>query len=296
MTISTTGEAWTVPVSDPLAVTPEPWLSGKVALVVGGGLSGPEGGVGFAIAWLCARSGAAVAILDRDPAAGARTVDAIREAGGEAEYFPVDVTDDDSVATAVTAAAERFGHFDVVADSIGGGGVQPMFDASLEQFEAAMRLNFTAVWYVMRHAQRHMDRGASMVTISSGAAEGRGPGLPYSFGKAALEKLTSGAAGSLAARGIRVNCVRVGMIWGAFAARGMTEEQRVLRANNVMLQTEGNNWDIARTAFFLLTDQARWITGQTITVDGGGFRMTGNSGAAGSNPGRSPETATAAAR
>ncbi|WP_448810992.1 SDR family NAD(P)-dependent oxidoreductase [Agromyces bauzanensis] len=278
-----TPEVWTVPVSDPLASAGEPWLSGKVALVVGGGLSGPEGGIGFAIAWLCARNGAAVAILDRDPAAGRRTLDAIREAGGVAEYFSVDVTDDASVATAVSAAAERFGHFDVVADSIGGGGVQPMFDASLEQFEAAMLLNFTAVWYVMRHAQKHMERGASMVTISSAAAEGRGPGLPYSFGKAALEKLTSGAAGSLAARGIRVNCVRVGMIWGAFAARGMSEEQRIMRANNVMLQTEGNNWDIARAAFFLLTDQARWITGQTIAVDGGGFRMSGNSGAAGSN-------------
>lgn len=287
MSVSTP-EAWPVPVTDALSREPEPWMSGKVALVVGGGLSGPEGGVGFAIAWLCARSGAAVAILDRDPIAGVRTVEAIRDAGGVAEYFAVDVTDDDSVAAAVTAAAERFGRFDVVADSIGGGGVQPMFDASLEQFEAAMRLNFTAVWYVMRHAQRHMGRGASMVTISSAAAEGRGPGLPYSFGKAALEKLTSGAAGSLAARGIRVNCVRVGMIWGAFAARGMTEEQRVLRADNVMLQAEGNNWDIARAAFFLLTDQARWITGQTITVDGGGFRMTGNSGAAGSSPTRSP--------
>ncbi|WP_169054008.1 SDR family oxidoreductase [Agromyces sp. H66] len=277
-----TPEVWTVPVSDPLASAGEPWLSGKVALVVGGGLSGPEGGIGFAIAWLCARNGAAVAILDRDPAAGRRTLDAIREAGGVAEYFPVDVTDDASVASAVSAAAERFGRFDVVADSIGGGGVQPMFDATLDQFEDAMRLNFTAVWYVMRHAQRHMDRGASMVTISSAAAEGRGPGLPYSFGKAALEKLTSGAAASLAARGIRVNCVRVGMIWGAFAARGMSEEQRVMRANNVMLQTEGNNWDIARAAFFLLTDQARWITGQTIAVDGGGFRLT-NTGAAGSN-------------
>lgn len=279
-----TPEVWAVPVTDPLASAGEPWLSGKVALVVGGGLSGPEGGIGFAIAWLCARNGAAVAILDRDPAAGRRTLEAIREAGGVAEYFAVDVTDDESVATAVSAAADRFGRFDVVADSIGGSGVQPMFDASPEQFEAAMRLNFTAVWYVMRHAQQHMGRGASMVTISSAAAEGRGPGMPYSFGKAALEKLTAGAAGSLAARGIRVNCVRVGMIWGAFAARGMSEEQRVMRANNVMLQTEGNNWDIARAAFFLLTDQARWITGQTIAVDGGGFRMS-NSGAAGSNLG-----------
>ena len=277
----TAHETWDVPVSDPLATGGAPWLPGKVALIAGGGLSGPEGGVGFALAWLCARNGAAVAVLDRDPAAGARTVEAIRAEGGEAEFFPVDVTDDDSVAQAVAAAAERFGRIDVVGDSIGGGGVQPMFEATPEEFEAAMRLNFTAVWYVMRHAQKYMERGGSIVTVSSGAAEGRGPGLPYSFGKSALERLTVGAAGSLAPRGIRANCVRVGMIWGAFAARGMTQEQREIRVQNVALKTEGNNWDIASAAFFLLTDQARWITGQVLSVDGGGFpaRNAGQAGA-----------------
>jgi len=262
---------WPVPVDDPLAHAEGPWLENKVALVAGGGLSGPEGGVGFAFAWLCARNGAAVAVLDRDPAAGARTVTAIREAGGEAEYFPADVTDDSSVRDAVEAAAARFGRFDVVADSIGGGGTQPMFDATPEEFERGMMLNFTAVWFVLRHAQRHMQRGGAIVTVSSGAAEGRGPGMAYSFAKTALEKLTIGAAASLAPRGIRVNCVRVGMIWGAFAARGLTPAQRAQRVENVALKTEGNNWDIAAAAFFLVTDQARWITGQVLPVDGGGF-------------------------
>jgi len=277
----TTEQSWPVPVDDPLASAGSPWLPGKVALVAGGGLSGPEGGIGFAFSWLCARNGASVAIIDRDPAAGARTVEAIREAGGVAEFFAADVTDDASVEAAVTAAAERFGGFDVVADTIGGGGVQPMFDATPEQFETAMRLNFTAVWYVMRHAQKHMKQGGAIVTVSSGAAEGRGPGMAYSFAKSALEKLTIGAAGSLAPRGIRVNGVRVGMIWGAFAARGLTQEQRVARAANVALNTEGNNWDIAAAAFFLVTDQARWITGQVVSVDGGGFaaRNMGQAGA-----------------
>lgn len=63
-------ETWPVPVGDALATAAAPWLEDKVALVAGGGLSGPEGGVGFAFAWLCARSGASVAVLDRDPAAG----------------------------------------------------------------------------------------------------------------------------------------------------------------------------------------------------------------------------------
>jgi len=284
---------WPVPVDDPLATAGAPWLPGRVALIAGGGLSGPLGGIGFALSWLCARHGASVAVLDRDPAAGRRTVDAIRDAGGEAEFFEVDVTDDASVQRAVDAAAERFGRFDVVADSIGGGGIEPMFDATPEQFERGMMLNFTAVWHVLRHAQRHMDRGGAIVTVSSGAAEGRGPGMAYSFAKTALEKLTTGAAASLAPRGIRVNCVRVGMIWGAFAARGMTEEQRELRRSNVALGTEGNNWDIAHAAFFLLTEQARWISGQIVGVDGGGFAPR-NVGSAGSTPLKAEEAAGAA--
>ena len=264
-------ENWPVPVDDALASAGPPWLPGKVALVAGGGLSGPEGGVGFAMAWLYAKSGASIAVLDRDEAAGMRTVNAVRDLGVEAEFFPVDVTSDDSVAAAVEAVAARFGRIDVVADSIGGGGTQPMLESTPEQFQFAMDLNFTQAWYVIRHAQKHMDRGGAIVTISSGAAEGRGPGMAYSFAKTALEKLTIGASASLAPRGIRVNCVRVGMIWGAFAARGLTQEQREFRAQNVRLKTEGNNWDIAAAAFYLTTEQSRWVSGQVLSVDGGGF-------------------------
>ena len=284
MTESTAPEGagtWPVPVDDPLATAGPPWLEGRVALVAGGGLSGPEGGVGFAMAWLYARSGATVAILDRDEAAGMRTVAAIRDAGGEAEWFAVDITDDASVEAAVDAAVARFGRLDVVADSIGGTGAEPMFDTTPERFQFAMDLNFTQAWYVLRHAQKHMDRGGAIVTISSGAAEGRGPGMAYSFAKTALEKLTIGASASLAPRGIRVNCVRVGMIWGAFAARGISQELREFRAQNVRLRTEGNNWDIAMAAFFLTTEQSRWISGQVLSVDGGGFADV-NRGSAGS--------------
>jgi NAD(P)-dependent dehydrogenase (short-subunit alcohol dehydrogenase family) len=260
-----------VPLDDELASAQAPWLTGKVALVAGGGLSGPEGGVGFAFAWLAARSGAAVAVLDRDEAAGQRTADAIRAAGGEAEVFLVDITDDMSVQTAVVSVYERFGRIDVVADSIGGGGGQGIFDVSVDIFDTAMAVNFTSAWYLMRHVQQYMTEGGSIVTVSSGAAEGRGPGSPYAIAKTALEKLTIGAAGALAPRGIRVNCVRVGMIWGAFAARGLSQEQRERRRQNVAMKTEGNVWDIASAAFFLSTPQARWISGQVIAVDGGGF-------------------------
>ncbi|GAA3663110.1 SDR family NAD(P)-dependent oxidoreductase [Microbacterium marinilacus] len=270
--------------ADALASADAPRLDGRVALVAGGGLSGPLGGVGFSIAWLCARSGASVAVLDLDQAAGERAVAAIRDAGGEAEWFSVDVTDSASVEAAVEAAVSRFGRLDLVADSIGGGGAVPAFDVDDDEFDRVLNLNFLSAWRILKYSQRHLGEGSAAVTISSSATEGRGPTMPYTIAKTALEKLTIGAASSLAPRGIRVNGVRVGMIWGAFAARGMTEEQRELRRQNVALQTEGTVWDIASAAFFLLTDRARWISGQVIAVDGGGFAMKANTGAAGSAP------------
>lgn len=279
----TTEQNWAVPVDDELATASAPWLDGKVALVAGGGLSGPEGGIGFAFAWLCARSGARVAILDRDVAAGQRTVDAIRGAGGEAEVYEVDIVDDASCAATVAKVMERYGRIDVVGNSIGGGGTRGIFNTSLDDWKRAMDQNFTQAWLLMRNVEPHMSAGGSIVTISSGAVEGRGPGLPYTIAKTALEKLTRGAASTLAPRGIRVNCVRVGMIWGAFAAHGMNQEQREIRRQNVAMQTEGNNWDIAAAAFFLSTGQARWITGQVLAVDGGGA-IPRNVGQAGEKP------------
>jgi len=188
------------------------------------------------------------------------------------------------VEACVDAVAERFGGLDLVADSIGGGGAVPALEVDDDEFDRVMQLNFLSAWRIIKFSQRHLRPGGSIVTISSGATEGRGPAMPYTIAKTALEKLTVTAASTLAPRGVRVNGVRVGMIWGAFAARGMTEEQRELRRQNVALQTEGTVWDIAQAAFFLLSDRARWVSGQVLAVDGGGFAMRGNTGAAGSTP------------
>lgn len=274
-------DAFPAPLTDALARPPEQWLRDRTAVVAGGGLSGPLGNVGFALAWLYHLAGARVAVLDRDRAAGERTVAAIREAGGEAEAFEVDLLDQDSTTTAVNAVQEHFGSVDVVATTIGGGGAISVFETSEEEWDRTFDLNLKAAWRLMKAAQPHLAPGSAIVTVSSGAAEGRGPAMPYSIAKTGIEKLSVGAAASLAPQGVRVNCIRVGMIWGAFAARGMDEEQRETRRKNVALQTEGTPWDIASAAVFLSTDQARWISGQVLAVDGGGFAMR-NVGAAGS--------------
>ncbi|WP_210410200.1 SDR family NAD(P)-dependent oxidoreductase [Nesterenkonia sp. NBAIMH1] len=271
-----------VPLSDPLASSDAQWLAGRTAAVAGGGLSGPLGNVGFALAWLYHRAGAKVAVLDRDLVAAERTVAAIEDDGGTAKAFETDVLSQASTSAAVAAAAEEFGSLDVVATSIGGGGATSVFGLSEEDWDRAFDLNLKSAWRLMVASEPHMTAGGSIVTVSSGAAEGRGPAMPYSVAKAGVEKLTTGAAATLAPRGIRVNCIRVGMIWGAFAARGMDEELREVRRKNVALQTEGNPWDIASAALFLSTDQARWISGQVLSVDGGGFAMR-STGAAGAD-------------
>lgn len=269
---------------DALAAADAPRLDGKTALVAGGGLSGPLGGVGFSIAWLVARAGARVAVVDIDQASGERAVAAIRDAGGEAEWFCADVTASESVEACVAAVVARFGQIDLVVDSIGGGGASPVLDATDEDFDRVLQMNFLSAWRIIKYARAHLRRGGAIVTVSSGATEGRGPAMPYTIAKTALEKMTVTLAATLAPEGVRVNGVRVGMIWGAFAARGMSEEYREIRRRNVALQTEGTVWDIAQAAFFLLTDRARWVSGQVLAVDGGGMAFTGNVGSAGSVP------------
>lgn len=270
----------TSPVEDYLA-HPEPQsMIGRTALVAGGGLSGEHGSIGFAMSWLFAQNGARVAVLDRDLAAAQATVDLIVADGGEAFALSGDASNDDDCKAAVDATLEHFGALDALATSIGRGDVEGIFDVDRAQWDAIIEFNLTTAWQLMRHAAPVMPAGSSIVTTSSGAAQSRGPGMPYSVAKAGLEQLTVGAAATLAPRGIRVNAIRVGTIWSTFASRTFSQEQREVRARNVGLETEGNTWDIATAAEFLSGDRARWITGHVLTVDGGGpvFRHTGQAG------------------
>ena len=132
-----------------------------------------------------------------------------------------------------------------------------------------MDLNLTTAWQMTRHAVDVLPRGGAIVNISSVGVRARGPGMVYNLAKAALENLTVGAANTLGERGVRVNCVQVGAIWGAFAAANMSPEMREVRKGWSALGTEGNPWDIAQATLFLASDHARWVSGQILSVDGG---------------------------
>nr|WP_218008130.1 SDR family oxidoreductase [Herbidospora sakaeratensis] len=257
------------PLNDPFTGSGARWMDGRTALVTGAGQQGELPGVGYAVARVLAGHGARVAVLDRDPEAAERTVKLIDRDGGAAMAVLADVTDDRQVADAVSAVRERLGGLDAVVNNVAAGDPAGVFDVTPDRFAALMTVNLTSAWQVMRHTVPLLPRGAAIVNISSVTVASRGPGMVYSVAKAGLENLTDGAAATLGPRGIRVNCVRVGMIWGSFAAANMPEERRGPRREATGLRTEGTAWDVAQAALFLLSDRARWISGHTLTVDGG---------------------------
>jgi NAD(P)-dependent dehydrogenase (short-subunit alcohol dehydrogenase family) len=256
--------------TDPFGEAGELWMTGRTALVTGGGQqSTTEPGVGYAISRVLAAHGARVAVLDRDLAAAQRTVDAIEADGGKAIAVVADLLDDDACRRAVEETVAQFGGFDTLVNNVAVGDRAGIFEVTPERFHQLMDLNLTTAWQMTRHAVEVLPSGSAIVNISSVGVRARGPGMVYNLAKAGLENMTVGAANTLGERGIRVNCVQVGAIWGAFAAANMSPEMREIRKGWSGLGTEGSPWDIAQAVLFLSSDRARWVSGQILSVDGG---------------------------
>jgi NAD(P)-dependent dehydrogenase (short-subunit alcohol dehydrogenase family) len=245
------------------------WMSGRTALVTGGGgRDGGPGTVGWAISRLLARHGAAVAVLDRDPKAAQRTVSQITGAGGIAVPIIADVTSDDDCARAVAEAQDQLGGLDTLVNNVAAWSPVELFDLEPDRFDELLDLNLKTAWRMTRHAVEAMDAGGTVVNITSVAA--RRAGTMYGLAKAALESLTGGAAYLLGERGIRINAVELGALWTAAVADNLPPEAREPRRRMSALQTEGDCWDAADAVLFLASPHARWISGQVLTVDGGG--------------------------
>ena len=256
--------------TDPFGGPADPWMAGRTALVTGGGQqSENEPGVGYAICRVLAAHGARVAVLDRDLAAAQRTVDAIEADGGTAVAVVADLLDDEACRRAVEETVAALGGFDTLVNNVAVGDRAGVFDVTPERFHELMDLNLTTAWQMTRHAVEVLPAGSAIVNISSVGVRARGPAMVYNLAKAALENLTVGLANTLGDRGIRVNCVQVGAIWGAFAAANMSAEMRAVRKGWSALGTEGSPWDIAQATLFLSSERARWVSGQILSVDGG---------------------------
>ena len=257
-------------------------LADVVAVVIGAGQTpGDTIGNGRAIATTFAREGATVLCVDRFAARADDTVDAIRASGGAAESLEADVTEGVQCDAIVAAALDRWGRVDVLVNNvgIGGAGDGPAHSADEEAFDRIVEVNLRAMWRTCRAVLPTMreQQYGSIVNISSAASVAGGFQVAYEVSKAGVNRLTTSIAQSNASRGVRCNAVALGLVdtpmavGGIAAARGVPlDEVRAERDARVPLRGGmGTAWDAASAALFLASDEARFVTGVVLPVDGG---------------------------
>jgi NAD(P)-dependent dehydrogenase (short-subunit alcohol dehydrogenase family) len=249
-----------------------PRLAGKVAIVTGAGSRAEGIGNGRAAAVLFAREGAKVVLVDQHPEAAEATRTLIAGEGGEAVVFAADVTREDDCRRMVEEAVRRWGRLDILDNNVGIGSRGSVVDIDEAEFERVMRVNVTTMMLTCRHAIPAMiaGGGGAIVNISSISAL-RPRGLTaYSASKGAVIALTRAMAIDHAGQGVRVNCIAPGPVYTPMVyADGMSAEVRDRRRRASPLGIEGTGWDIGYAALFLCSDEARYITGVVLPVDGG---------------------------
>jgi NAD(P)-dependent dehydrogenase (short-subunit alcohol dehydrogenase family) len=247
-------------------------LEGKVAIVTGAGSAGEGIGNGRAAAILFAREGAKVLLVDRKRELADATRAMIAAEGGEAVAFEADVTRSDDCRAMVEAAVARWDKLDILQNNVGIGGAGRAPDVDEALWDRVLRVNVTSMMLAAKHAIPAMiaSGGGAIVNISSIAAL-RPRGLtPYATSKGAVEALTRGLAADHARDGIRVNCIEPGPVFTPMVyAAGMSDEIRERRRKASPLRIEGTGWDIGYASLFLVSDEARYITGVVLPVDGG---------------------------
>ncbi len=247
-------------------------LKDKVAIVSGAGARGEGIGNGRAAAILLARAGARVVAVDRDEDLAGRTVEMIHEQGGEAIACAADVTREADCRRVVDHACETFGGVDILDNNVGIGSRHSVVDEDPARWDTVMRVNVNSMFLMSKHVIPIMrERGGGAIVNVSSISALRPRGLTaYSTSKGAVIALTRAMAVDHAGDGIRVNCVAPGPVYTPMVtAGGMTDEQREKRRLAAPLQIEGNGWDIGNAVLFLVSDLSRYITGQTLIVDGG---------------------------
>ncbi len=257
-------------------------VDGKIAVVVGAGQSDGETiGNGRATAMLFAREGATVLCVDRIEARAKDTAEAIIAAGGMASWLAADVTDSADCARIVTEAGLRYGRLDILVNNvgIGGGGDAPAHRLDEAVFDRILAVNLKGMWLTVRAAIPVMraQGGGSIVNVSSLAARTGGNQMAYEVSKAGVNRLTTSAAQSNARHGVRVNAVMMGYLDTPMAVSAIahatgrtTAEIRAQRDARVPLRGKaGSAWDTAYAALFLGSDEAQFITGEILAVDGG---------------------------
>jgi len=256
-------------------------VEGKVAIVVGGGQTpGETIGNGRATAIVLAREGARVIVADRKLDSAQATVDMIRGEGGEAWAFEADITEEESARRLIAESVRRLGRLDILHNNVGASlalGDAHAIDLTEEAFERSFDVNLKGTWLTCKHALPALRESAgSIVNISSMAARNAYPLVGYKTMKAAVVALTENLAAANAQYGVRANAILPGLMNTPMAiearvARGTSRAEVIAsRDRRVPLRRRmGTGWDVAHAALFLHSEEAAFITGVSLAVDGG---------------------------
>lgn len=241
-------------------------LQGRTAIVTGGGRD-----IGLACAMRLAQEGAAVAINYFSSSEGAdRAVAAITDAGGKAFAMQGDMTSEADTRALADRAASEFGGIDLLVNNAGGLVARvKVAEMSLEHFQKVMDVNMTSAFLMTNAALQHMTSGSIINMVSQAARDGGGPGASvYAASKGALLTWTRGLAKELSPD-IRVNGLCPGMIDTDFHNIFTKPEVRTAVSGNTPLKREGTPEEVANLVAFLASDQASFMTGTNVDINGG---------------------------
>jgi len=244
-------------------------LKDKVAIVTGGGRD-----IGRDVSRVLAREGAKVVInFANDAASAAETLESVKAAGGEAIVCRADVTTAEGVATLVAATREAYGAEVHILINLAGGMVErrPLADIDEAFFDKVMTLNLKSAYLMTRAVAPLMPEGSVIINFSSQAGrDGGGPGAAiYATSKGALMTFTRSMAKELGPKGVRVNSLCPGMIATSFHDIFTKPEVRAAVAGNTPLRRQGRPEEVAETVLFLASDDAAFVTGANLDINGG---------------------------
>jgi len=246
-------------------------LEGKIGIVTGAGQ-----GIGRAIAQCFAREGAKVLIADFNAESGEETVASVLALGGEALFVHGDVSDEGSVKDMVAAAINAWGRLDIACNSAAlSRGSGPIHEFTREVFDQTLEMCLTNTWLCMKYEIPAMlaTGGGAIVNISSNASlKGQAFNTAYAAAKSGVNILTKSSAAEYGGQGIRINAVSPGVIRTPGLEQYFTEQPKVAEQLKkvAVLNRIGEPEEIAEAVAFLCSDRASFITGQILSVDGGG--------------------------